>query len=125
MENKLMRFKVDEVLKDLNRLKKVQQDTSLMLNIPSDYEENCSLSALDCFGKNLTLLQGSQTLISKISTSLKSKLIVKAVNSRHKKDGKVANCLACGSYPKNDSKKFLEELGSVLQKANSRLMETS
>ncbi|XP_072553824.1 interleukin-21-like [Paramormyrops kingsleyae] len=114
-----MKFKVEEVLKELNRLKKVEQDTKLILNVPSDYDENCSLSALDCFGKNLTLLQGPQRLISKISTSLKSTLIVKAVNFRHKKDGEVGICPDCGSYPKNDGKKFLEELGSVLQKVKS------
>ncbi|KAG7461985.1 hypothetical protein MATL_G00197050 [Megalops atlanticus] len=118
-------LKLTEVMKELNLLNRGVQHNGLRLNTPtSDVEECCALKALSCFRENLQLLPtANKRHQHKLTKSLKSQMIVNSVNTCSQEEIQKATCPRCDSFPKRDTKEFVRELESLLQKTYSRLVE--
>ncbi|XP_036407692.1 interleukin-21 [Megalops cyprinoides] len=118
-------LKLTEVMKELNLLNRGVQHNGLRLSTPtSDVEECCALKALSCFRENLQLLPAANKRHQhKLTKSLKSQMIVNSVNTCSQEETQNATCPRCDSFPKRDSREFVRELESLLQKTYSRLVE--
>ncbi|KAL4641616.1 IL-21 [Arapaima gigas] len=112
--------KIKEVLREVTALSQNLQHDGLLLNTPSrDIDECCFLSALPCFRDNVRLVNTIRKSIFplKISHSLNSTSLMNAVYSTCVQYGvQDADCAACDSYPKKNSKEFIKELERLLEK---------
>uniref|UniRef100_A0A4W5JCD8 Interleukin-21 n=1 Tax=Hucho hucho TaxID=62062 RepID=A0A4W5JCD8_9TELE len=116
-------MKLTEVIKELRELNKSVEHNGMMLNTPTlDIEECCFLSALECFQTMVPQLKARQKKIQqKVVRNLKSKLL-RSVVSCNREEGKNKACQGCDSYPLKDSREFVKQLESLLQKALNRLV---
>nr|XP_046178825.1 uncharacterized protein LOC124010443 [Oncorhynchus gorbuscha] len=116
-------MKLTEVLKELRQLNKSVAHNGMMLNTPTlDIEECCFLSALECFRKMVPSLRAKQKNLQRKVIKNLSPLTFRGVDScsREERENKV--CQGCDSYPMKDSREFVKQLESLLQKAMNRLV---
>ncbi|XP_055743973.1 interleukin-21-like [Salvelinus fontinalis] len=117
-------MKLTEVLKELRRLNKSVEHNGVKLNTPTlDIEECCFLSALECFQKMVPRLNTNKNhLQRKVIKNLKNPLTFRGVDSCSQEERENKVCQGCDSYPMKDSREFVQQLESLLQKAMNRLV---
>ncbi|KAJ8015510.1 hypothetical protein DPEC_G00026880 [Dallia pectoralis] len=117
--------KLKETLLELRELKKSFEHSGITLHTPSlDNHECCSPSVLECFRTMMPHLKAKNSpLHFRFSKSLKNPSIIKSVDlckNSSQEEKKV--CQKCDSYPKKDSREFVRQLESLLQKTMTTLM---
>nr|ACJ02096.1 IL-21 [Salmo salar] len=110
-------MKLTEVLKELRQLNKSVEHNGVMLNTPTmDIEECCFLSTLECFQKMVPRLKTKQKKLQcKVSRNL-NPLTFTGVDSCSREEREKKVCQGCDSYPMKDSREFVQQLESLLQK---------
>ncbi|XP_026214398.1 interleukin-21 isoform X2 [Anabas testudineus] len=112
--------KLGEVLRELNDVKDILQNTEKMINTPpQDIEDCCYASALQCFRSNLELHFNAETSanrkLKKLFKSLRNQLTVKALDSNSESN---STCQACDLHPKVNGREFFNRLETLIQRVS-------
>uniref|UniRef100_A0A674B680 Interleukin 21 n=1 Tax=Salmo trutta TaxID=8032 RepID=A0A674B680_SALTR len=115
-------MKLTEVLKELRQLNKSVEVGQSAIFLNTFFEECCFLSTLECFKKMVPHLKTKQKKLQRKVIRNLSPLTFTGVDScsREERENKV--CQGCDSYPMKDSREFVQQLESLLQKAMTRLV---
>ncbi|XP_044061888.1 interleukin-21 [Siniperca chuatsi] len=122
--DKLVRKKLQEVLRQLNDVKESLQHNEknkTMNTPPNNIEDCCCLSALQCFRANLQVqFNITERKTSKLYRSLKNSITERGLNFCNSATV-TSTCQDCGSHPKEHATEFFNRLESLIQKAITRL----
>ncbi|XP_076860646.1 interleukin-21 [Brachyhypopomus gauderio] len=101
----------------------IKQNDSLFYSPTNDIEDCCSQSALQCFHSQLLNISSisSKHLKIKLWKNLKKNNIVTSVDNCSQEERDNVTCKSCDSYLMVNSKEFLKNLLSLLQKSFSKL----
>ncbi|KAK2890783.1 hypothetical protein Q8A67_013426 [Cirrhinus molitorella] len=110
--------------KVMNELNKFNQgmDKSTTLNSPTinDLKDCCVASALECFRSKVIYLSVADAKLKKsqkiISHELRKSVIVNSVSSCKPEEIQKAQCKSCDEYKKVDSRTFLQNFRTLLEK---------
>ncbi|XP_060766200.1 interleukin-21 [Neoarius graeffei] len=100
-----------------------EKDNGMLLHSPTnDIKECCSQSALQCFKNGLSTIIHKNTpkmniLMKKLHRNLSKLTNMNSMNTCTEQEIKNVMCMPCDSYPTVNSKEFLTNLQSHLQKA--------
>ncbi|XP_008289221.1 interleukin-21 isoform X2 [Stegastes partitus] len=119
----MQRRKLQEVLLQLNDVKKSLQDSDKELNTPpKNIEDCCCLSALECFRDNLKspFNMTAQRKQRKLFLSLMNQLTVRGLDFCNAGNA-TSTCQTCDSHPKEKAQEFFSRLESLIQRAIIKL----
>nr|UXX34737.1 interleukin-21 protein [Channa argus] len=117
---KIQRRKLQEVLRQLNEVKSLQHNETMLSAPPENIEDCCCLSALQCFQRNLNEhFNMAEKKQQKLHRSLTSQITVKGLEFCS--PGTNFICQNCSSHPKVSVQEFFNRLESLIQRAIVRL----
>ncbi|KAF4105151.1 interleukin-21 [Onychostoma macrolepis] len=118
--------KILTLSKVMNELNKINQgmikDKSTSLNSPTvnDLKDCCVASALECFRSQVNHLSVTDPKLRRskmiVRRELQRPLIVNSVSSCKPEEIQTAQCKSCDSYNKVDSRMFMQNFQTLLQK---------
>ncbi|XP_051506512.1 interleukin-21-like isoform X2 [Myxocyprinus asiaticus] len=109
----------------VDKLKGMVNNTNFINSpITGEIKECCIKSALECFRSKVLFLNGSNIKKSQtiINSDLRKPAITKTVSICSQKEIQEAQCKSCDSYPKVDSRTFMQNFQTLLQKIFVRLL---
>ncbi|KAM9357033.1 interleukin-21 [Symphorus nematophorus] len=114
--------KLQEVLRQLDKVKdSLKHEEQMLRTPPQDIEDCCCLSALKCFQANMKVqFNMTEKNQNKLYNSLKHRLTESGLdfcNSGHEN----SNCQACTSHPQEKASEFFNRLRSLIERAINRL----
>uniref|UniRef100_A0A672NF47 Interleukin-21 n=1 Tax=Sinocyclocheilus grahami TaxID=75366 RepID=A0A672NF47_SINGR len=120
--------KILTLSKVMNELNKVNHGmvSCKSLNSPTinDLKDCCVASALECFRSQVLNLSVADAKLKRsqriISHELRKSVIVKSVSSCKTEEIQTSQCKSCDSYNKVDSRMFVKNFQTLLQKVSSK-----